>query len=256
MLNTNLSTSSVTKHTVQSGSGQNIDQTSQVLTAPYHSVQSRNVVQQTLGSATTVVTENISTPKAESVRYDSIKTTQRSASGQDFDFSKVLNVWGKADFNSQNPYNTSSTYSRNVFGVVPVANLPLQQRQALLNQINGDKVYAVDYSKTTRQNINGHPAYSYAVSLSPVAYIKMLKALAADLGLRQLDQLDPSRAANAQPVSLTFEVDVWSGELLAVKYEGNSQTENYKSYGQNVKLSDPSPTIPLSDLQNRLQQIQ
>ncbi len=256
MLNTNLSTSSVTKHTVQTSSGQNINQTSQVLTAPYHSVQSRNIVQQTLGSATTVVTENISTPKAESVRYDSITTSQKSASGQDFDFSKVLGVWGKTNFNSQNPYNASSTYSQNVFGVVPVANLPLQQRQILLNQINGDKVYTVDFSKTTSQNINGHPVYNYSVSLNPVAYIKMLKTLATDLGLQQLNQLDPARYASAQPVELTFQVDVWSGQLLAVKYQGNGRTESYKSYGQNVKLSDPSPTIPLSDLQNRLQQIQ
>lgn len=256
MLENSLSTTSVTKIISQSNNGQTTSQSVQIITAPQHTIHSINKIEQDVGGKTVIVTEETNTPQADFVRYNSIETQQKSESGQSFDFSTVLGIWGKTDYNSKNPYAQSTVYSQNVFGVVPIANLPLEKRQKLLNQITNDNVYKVDYANVAAKIENHRPTYTYTVTVTPVSYIKMVKILGQYVGLKQLEQLDPARYAGAQPVSFGFKVDVWSGQLLSVSYPGSDRQESYTAYGQIENLVMPSSTIPLNQLQDRLQQIQ
>ncbi|MEO8862926.1 MAG: hypothetical protein ABI354_01235, partial [Candidatus Saccharimonadales bacterium] len=99
MLDTSLSSSSASKVVTQSDESQTLRQRITLNTTPeqrVHEVDERFVQ----SSGTLVVTESIGTPQADFTRYTNIKTSQKSRSGGAFDFSKVLNVWGKSNQNS------------------------------------------------------------------------------------------------------------------------------------------------------------
>lgn len=254
MLANSLATPSVTKVVAQSDDSQKLQQTSQLVTEPSQIVHAKSVLGQTTDADTSIITESIGTPETDFVRYTNIKTSQKSSSGKDFDFSSVIGVWGKSGQDSLG--NGAQLFNQTVLGVVPVANLPQPQRSALLKQIKNDNVYKQDAKSVKRQLVNGRPMYIYNVSVAPVAYVTMLKNFARDLGLKQLEQVDPAQYKDSQPLQFSFEVDVWSSQLLKVSYSTSDRTESYSAYGARTQISVPTSSIGVDELQSRLQQVQ
>ncbi len=254
MLATMLSTQSVVKQVKQASdvTGQRLDQNTRLVSTPVQAVNGTSVLNQ---GGDTITTEIIGTPQHDYVRYIDIKTDQKSVSGGNFDFSSVLGVWGKSESTTDQVQSTQF-YSQNLFGVIPVANLPVAQRNQLLNQIRDDKVYSVDYGATEVGRRDSRPTYTYPVSVNPVAYVRMLKTFAGMLGQKQLEQVDPEQYSSAAPLKFELVVDTWSGQLVEIRYTEQARTEIYKSYGVKADVRQPKDTIPISELQNRLQQLQ
>lgn len=254
MLATSLSSVSVTRRTVQSDTGQQLVQTMQLTTSPVTQVHATALLTQTQDTSTTVDTESIGTPTTDYVRYNSIKTTQKNAAGKAFDFSSILGIWGRTEQNDAS--GGPQLYSQALFGVVPTGDLPASQREALIEFIGDNDVYHFDASNVTHKRVNGRPVYTYKVQVMPVAYVGMLKQFARDAGLKQLEQVDPTQYANSQALSFTFEIDGWSGELTKVSYNDSPREDTYTSYGVRNTTALPTSSIPVDELQTRLQNLQ
>lgn len=254
MLSTMLSTPSVVRHVVQESqiTGQKLDQTTRLISSPSQGVIGETVLTQ---GGSVITTENIATPETDYVRYTGINTDQKNKDGQSFNFDSVLGVWGTSGSTVAGS-TPGQLYNQNIFSAVPIANLNSNDRQKLLDQIAADNVYQVDYGATEVSQRGSRPTYTYPVTVNPVAYVKMLKTFATMLGLKQLEQLDPSQYQNAKPISFQFVVDTWSGQIIEIHYSEENRVETYDSYGVKDDLEEPENAIPISELQGRLQQLQ
>ncbi len=252
MLSSSLQTIGFTRIATQSGDGQSLDVTSLQTTAPYHQVRAENILKQ--GEQTTITTESITTTNKNFVRYNDIQTDQTKTDGSKFDFNQILGQWGDVAA-TENDNSITTIYTGNV--IVPFANLSAQDKETLLNQIITDGVYELDYDAIKTEIVDGRKTYIYDVTVNPVPYIKMLKTLSGMLGQDQLADLNPDEYANVDALKFSMYVDVLSSQLTRVVYSDQSQTtEYYRGYGIRDVAPLPSDTIPLSELQTRLQQIQ
>lgn len=253
MLSNSLSTRSVTRHSSQTDGFQTLKQDTQYVGAPLHQVNVLSNLRQENDSDTVIITENLTDKDNNFVRYKSISTAQKSSSGQDFNFSNVLNVWGQAPA-TENSNSITQSYIQNI--VVPFAYLNPDNKRTLINQINKENVYEVDYSAVTRRIINGRPTYIYPVTVKPVPYINMVKTFAKLFKATQLDDVNTDDYASIPPLKFEFEVDVWSSQLTKIIYTGSEKTEAITSHGARSIFTKPDTTITLEELQARLQQLQ
>jgi hypothetical protein len=255
MLNTSFSTAGVTKHSYQNQEGQELTQSMQLATIPDSRVHAKSILRQGKDGGTVISTESIGTIPADYVRYTDIKTDQKTAEGKEFNFSSVIGIWGKAD--AEDPYSGGAQlFNQTVLGVVPFGNLPAGPRKQLISQIRESKMFATDYTNVKREIVDGRPHYTYDVSITPVDYIAMLKIFARELGIKDLERVDPSQYEGSPPIKFDFEVDVWSGQLLGIEYQGTDRRETYGGYGARVNIQPPNANVTAAELQSRLQQAQ
>lgn len=255
MLNGLLSSTSLTKHTIQANEAvsQVLKQDTKLITAPEHAINNKSTISHLAAEGATITTENLGTQQFDYVRYTGITTSQRRPNGQAFDFSSVLNTWGKSPpGTSTSP--TAQLYSQNILGLLPIGNVSGPQRRALLQTIKQKEVYNVNYATVKREQRAKRPTYTYEVTVAPVPYIQMLKDFAEAIGLTQLKEVDPNQYQNVEPVKIQVVVDVWSGQLLEIQYQAG-QSDRFSSSGSRVRLSEPTDTIPVNELQTRLQSL-
>lgn len=255
MVANNLSTPSVTKSSTQAADGQSLEQTSILVTTPKQYVASQSTLKQGEGDqASEVVTETLAFPSEEFTRYISITTAQKSSSGKPFNFDKVLGTWGRTtpeDVESGGP----QTYSQTILGIVPMGTMNAAQRKELVSYIQKNNVFGVDANKATKTWKNNRLVYTYEGSVKPIPYVTMLKVFARNMGMRQLEGINPEQYKNSAPIAFTVDVDVISGQMTAVKYTDSERTEVYSAYGYRPVVNTPKDAIPIGELQDRLQQI-
>ncbi len=257
MLTNNLRTTSVTRKITQSSGEQSLEQTVQLFMAPGHITHGRTTLTQTGDESAVVVTETIGTPFIDYIRYLDIVSNQKNEKGEKLNFSNIKNLWGKSPVVSgAEDQTTGELYNESVLGVVPFANLPADQRERLLEFMKSNEVYKPDYANVERVIKNGRPSYIYTVAVEPAAYVALLKELAREVGLNQLEGVDPSVYKNSSPLSFQLVVDVWSRQLSGIIYNNGARVEELTSYGAKGNAVVPENTIPLRELQNRVQSIQ
>ncbi|HUP26530.1 MAG TPA: hypothetical protein VM124_02710 [Candidatus Limnocylindrales bacterium] len=255
MLNSMLATPGVSKQISQTEGTQKVNQNVQLTTMPQQRVHSASVLHQGEDGSTVITTESIGTIPADYVRYTDIKTSQKTTEGKAFNFSSVLGIWGRAAANDPNS-GGAQLFNQMVLGVIPVGNVSGLQRKQLINQIEQEQVYQVDYSSLKREVVAGRPQYTYDVTIRPVAYVNMLKTFAHDIGIKELESVDPAQYKDTPPLRFTMDIDVWSGQLKKITYKDSDRSETYGSYGARLQISPPQTTLTVQELQSRLQQIQ
>lgn len=251
-----LRTQGVTRQVEQASSGQKLDQRVQLSVGRQHVAHGQTVIEQQGEVNATIKTEAISTPKEDYVRYTTIETTQKSQDGKDLDFSKLINLWGKAVPDPQGQSQAGELYNESVLGVVPVGNLRARDRADIMKFVHENKVYKVDAKSVKRKLEKGRPVYSYDVTVMPEAYIGMLKKYGKAAGLKQLEAVDPASYKDTEPLTFQLSVDVWSRQLTSIVFGGGERTEHMTGYGVARTVDFPKETIPLSELQSRLQAVQ
>jgi hypothetical protein len=256
MIDNNLKTSSFARTVLEGApdSGQSTLQVSQTWTEPVALTSGKSIITQSAPNNARVVTEAIGTPTTDYVRYTEVSTNQKNATGGKLNFSSITNVWGKTD--PVGGVTNGQQYGEAVLGVVPFGNLTLAQRKALVKLMHDKKVYVFTVAK--RDNVApGRTSYVFDVQISPEGYVAALKAYAHDVGLSQLEDIDPAQYANSQPISVQMRVDGWTHQLTQVSYGGGARSENVGSYNlAKAAPKLPTKTIPVQDLQTRLQSIQ
>jgi len=251
MLENSLRTGSITKQVVQNSEEQTLDQTVRLQLGAKHVAQGMtNLSQKGLASAT-VMTESLGTPTSDFVRYKSIDTDQKNEAGQPLDFSQILGVWGKSEVTDT---TSGELYNESVLGVIPFGNLSASDRKELLNIAKELDVYKVEYETVNRGDINGRPAYEYTVKVLPEAYVTLLKEYAKRVGLTHLEDINPANYANADSIEFKVSVDVRTRRLAGITYDSGRE-EYYSAYGTRPNVELPTETVPIEELQSRLQQV-
>jgi hypothetical protein len=198
------------------------------------------------------------------VRYTSIKTAEKTKSGQSLNFSSVLGKWAKADISSANKSGQSSSapfFSQSLLGyyggnLVPMANLQTESRNNLIGLLHESAVFNTSFDTVQQKLVHGRPMYTYAVSIEPVAYVAFQQAFAADMGIKSLAGVDPNSYQGDGAIKVDFVVDARSHRLANIVYSGANHTESYSSYGVPVQKTLPKTTISDARLQQLLTSIQ
>ena len=254
-----LRTPGVTRQVQQDSTGQKLDQRVQLSLGRQHVAHGQTTITQEGEVNATIKTEAISSPKEDYVRYTAIETTQKSQDGKALDFSKLINLWGKAVPDAQGQQGQSQAgelYNESVLGVVPVGNLRGHDRADVMKFVRETSVYSVDAKKIKRKIENGRPVYAYDITVMPEAYIGMLKKFGKAVGLKQLEAVDPASYKDTEPLTFQVSVDVWSRQLSSIVFGGGERTEHMVGYGVVRNVDIPKETIPLEELQTRLQAVQ
>lgn len=256
MLVNSLKIRGVTDHVQQSSDNQHLNQIVELMSSPANTVHAQTTLSQDGDNAASVITETIGTPFTDFVRYTDISTSQKDASGKSLDFSKVKGIWGKTSSVEGSDQTTGQLYNQMVLSVVPLTNLPAAQRKDLIHKIKTQDVYSPDYTNVKRDIKNGRPEYTYTVTVKPQPYISMLKLLGRDVGLTQLENVDPASYSNAAPLEFKLTVDVWTRQLTSIAYSSGDRSEKLSSFGLERFVKAPTDSISIDELQTRIQSLQ
>lgn len=211
---------------------------------------------------TTIETEIIGTRDADFARYRNIDTDQKGANGKAINLSKVENVWSKstsADADSASGGN--QLLAQSLLGIpfgtfpVPVGQVSSKARDQLLKQIREQDVYEVSFKDVKREKRNGRQVYVYEVKIQTILYVRMMKNFAKDLGLHELDEVDPNSYQGAQPLSFTLVVEPLSRQLVAVENGQQGFKQEYSGYGLPLNVKLPKDAITSAELQKRLSEL-
>lgn len=250
-----LTTRGVTIQAEQNNSGTSVKQTVQYSLGGTNLAHSLTELSQ---AGTTVRNEMIATPTADYSRYQSITTNQKKADGSNLDFSKVIGVWAKGQ------EGVGQLFSQTVFGSslpvgglgVPIANMPETERSKLIQQIRQDDVYQLLFDKVKKTSERGRVLYTYEVTIQPVAYAKLMKQFAKNMGLHSLDHLEPDQFKGQKPFALQITVDARARQVVRVTAPESKLKQEYVSYDVPVQLVLPTNTITGQELQKRLAELQ
>lgn len=257
MLDISLRTPGVTRHITEKNGQGAVDQTTRVTLQGQSNARTTTILTQETGNgASTVVTETLGTAQNDYVRYQAIDTNQTKMNGQPMDFKSILGLWGKGGSPADTTQPPARLLNESLFGVVPFAELGRGARANLLKTMKTKDVYHVDYGKVANRSENGRPVFVYSVSINPASYIDMLKQFARELGSHQLDGVNSSQFTGRPARVLEFSVDKLSHQLVRVHYVSSNRDETYSGYGLVEALNIPKNTISITELQNRLQQLQ
>ncbi len=248
--NNNLIVHGVTKHTVSQTASGTLDEYDQIGLGAHNIVRSVGVMSQpaTNDRKNMVVTESIGTPTANFARYTKIDTQQLSAQGKPLDFSGVLHVWSKQDVSK----GGNGAFAEAIFAAIPFSYLNQSQRQQVIQTVQHEDTYGIDFAHVQKKRDKGHLYYLYDAALAPDKYVQLLKQVDSLMGLHQLNSLDPSQYQGGQPIQLKIMVDASAHQLASVTYVGNNRVEAYSGWGVAPSPSLPSQTISQAELQTKL----
>jgi len=259
MFANSLKVSSVTKHVTETSGGTELNQYITLDFGTSNLAYGRTVLKDT---ASTVTTESIGTLTSDYVRYTGITTSQKDSKGRRLRFASVLDKWAKAPAANTSDQSVSAPFFVQVLlgfsggNLVPMADLPVQARQSLVQQLHQNVIFNTSFHDVKIQKVGGRTAYVYSVAIEPVAYVAFEKNVATDLGLKALQNVDPNNYEGQPAVHVTFSIDVRSHRLVAIGYPGTNHTETYDSYGVPARVTIPAATISDAKLQSLLGAIQ
>jgi len=259
MLDNSLKTTSVTRELHQKTEQSQLNQTIVQTFGRQYAAQALTELKQ---GSDVIKTESIGTASKDYIRYAGIVSSQKNADGKALDFKPVLNRWAQNDAvnNSSNADQQASFLTEVTFGVmggnlVPIANLPEEDRNDLINLIQNTAVFKTNFKNVKKQWQHGRPVFIYETEVQPVAYVGFEKYFGKKIGLHWLDNLEPNDYQK-QPVSkVKLTIDGWSHQLAAVSYEGQQRQETYGSYGIDHLIQTPSAKLSGTQLQELVNKV-
>ena len=201
---------------------------------------------------TTIATEIIGTPKADYSRYVSISGGKQSAT--ELAGKGILNVWAKSE---------PQLFGQTTLGVglslgsvpVPIANAHGAAHDTLLKDIKNRNLYQVNFNNVKKEQRDGRLLYTYEVSSAPFVYVEVLQLVAKQIGVTSIDSIEPGDYRELQNVKMHITVDVRAGHVVKVTFDGSNYAQQYSAYDVPSSAVIPAKTIPMDDLQKRLQSI-
>jgi hypothetical protein len=253
MIDQSLSTSAVTVRATQGAGANGAEQLTQF---SFGGETISHSITNSSQPGTSVQAEMISTSKAGYVKYQ-VKTNQKNQAGKPLDFSKINGVWAKNDSGQQQLSQDLLGTDMPLGGVaVPIANLTPDVRQKMIAQIKQQGVYTTSFNSAKKETQNGRSVYIYNVSVKPVAYASMMKLLAKDIGLHDLDSLDVSNFEGKDSFELLLTVDIHDKQRLKAEATNADIHQMYSAYDIPVSIALPKQTISSTELQKRIQAAQ
>lgn len=262
MLDSSLTTRGVTLETTQASEQGSIRQLVQVELGTTNRAHSLATLKQ---GATEVKTEIIGTRDTDYTRYRSIRTDQKNAQGKPLDTAKVVNVWSKSDNQQQSETQSSGhqLFAQAVLGIgLPVGTVPVPigavspaVHDELIQEMRSQGVYQTSFKDVKKTRKDGRLLYTYNVKIQTILYVRLMKNFAKQVGLHELDKVDPNAYQSTQPLTVSLVVDALARQLVEVDSGQAGYSQKYKGYGLPLKVSLPKHTISASELQQRLTEL-
>jgi hypothetical protein len=250
MVDNNLSTSSITKSTKQSSSG---NVTKELTELAFTSIPAAHDVKEVTATdsngTSRIKVESIGTPTDTYQRYLLIDQPAKSGKSK-ANYNKIYAMWLKNGGNAQ--MSNAQLFNNATFSAFLFGNLSPQQRSELTTSLK--KAYSVDLNNVVKQKSHGRRSYHYKVSMSLKGYAYAARSYAKDLGLPNASQIDPNNYQASDKVALDVTVDVLSRQLRQVVYTTNSAVEDYSSYGILSNFKVPAHTVSYNTLQQAVRQ--
>ncbi len=248
MLANNLSTASVTRSSSSTGQ-QGFERVEQLSFTPTATTRSYvKVSQESEQGKTTVKTETIGTITNDYSRYLNIDVAPSGGQAAP-NYRSVENIWAKSSLVEGQPQYLSQSMQ----GLIPFANLNASKRQEIIKLIQDKKIYKVNYASSKPKRLNGKSAIDFSVSVDPVQYIELLKALNKAVGV-DVQGLNSDEYKGQPPISLSVVVDKLSRHVLQVTY--GQQKEVFSAYGLTQPITIPEQTVSVQELQQKIQMAQ
>ncbi len=259
MMDNNLKSYGQTRSIAQDDASRNLSQTQdvQIQLGAHNFARTKTVLTQNANKpqSLSVTTQTLTTPTTNYVRYSNIEVGPETLKGNKPDFSKLQNKWAKQD----NPPLGQSTFIEILFGSlggVPTGYLQPDDRRQLVEYMQKNNVYQIDFNSVHKEFKNGRWVFTYDARVKIKDYVLMLKKFDKMTNLNQLQQIDPERFDPNQAVQLTIGVDVMTRDLKSIDYIGvQQQKDNYSASGAFLPVQIPSKTIDLQNLQQEFQAI-
>lgn len=252
MLDKSLQTSSVYRSVNQQSEQNKVEQSVFVGFSPETLSQTLTNLQEASASgASSVKTETIGTKNADFVSYSSIDVSGPGGKAQNFD--GVLNKWGKRESTPESRQPVSFLNDA-LFVVVPFGNLNTDQRKQLKDEIK--KVNLYETTKTETRFVNGRPVITYLIDVSPGSLVQVLAKYVELTGTGSSDQLNPALYEGAAKIPIELHVDLLSRHIRQIGFTGSGRTETYGAYNTTHKVTLPTETIAIDELQKRLSAIE
>ena len=209
--------------------------------------------------ATTVNTESVGDTKRSFTRYTDVSTAKKNTEGSAPDLSKVIGVWAESSTADQSPLLQQVALGTALpLGAVPLplGMLPAEDRKELITQMKNRSLYQVQFDKIKQERKNGRLLYTYDVAMQPVLYLSVMKSFAQSIGLKDLDNLDPNRYDGAANIAVSITIDAHAQQLVQVSSEQTGYTESFSGYGVYPDVALPEKAITMSELQQRLSDLE
>lgn len=249
MLANNLEVTAVTKNELHTASDQNVLQRVNLQLGGTNASRWFVTIQQ---SKSSVSTDSIGTKDGGYVRYTEILDD----GGRADRYKSAVGVWAKGSPGDGTTLNTlfeQSLLDMTAVPVLPLGAVRPEVRGTMLNYINTEGVFAVDYGKVGTTTINGRKALTYEVAVNIAPYLRLMQFFAQNYGLKSLDQVSPSDYQDTAPVKLRISVDKLSHQMLRAESADGKFSETYSDYGIQRDIPIPQHTIPVKQLQQKLQ---
>lgn len=255
MLANNFSASSVSKQ-ISSGENSLLSQRIELQFAPHPATRWLTTMKEPNG--TSVSTESVSTQQAAYVRYTNITTQQKAKNGKSYNFKSILNTWGKA---GKNDTSLTDLFAQAVLDIQqapfpPIGKVDTTHKSDLMQFYKNNNVFSVNFKDIQHKKIDGQAVYVYQVKVSLVSYAAWVQSFAKDMGLHDLDNINPDQYQGSAPVSIELAVDPASHHLVQASYPASKYSEDYSDWNRVVAIHMPTHSIPLSQLEGRLTNLQ
>lgn len=253
MLNKSLTVDGVTRHVIETTEGQNLDEDVILELGKTNIAESNSTLSQ---GSSLVSTETISTPTQDYTRYVSAKSTVKNSAGLSINFSNIIGVWSKSPSSNLSSDPLDHLFGQTLLGIVPMANLPINERMDLYHQIRATNVFSVNFSQVKKGTEAGRDVDIYSVKVNPVAYADLLQVFAAYEGFKNVPELNPASYQNDQPLEVQFGINPKSRQLVEISYSGTNHVETYSDYNVQPVIKIPTNTISTTELEERLTQLE
>lgn len=259
MISGSLQTEGVTIKTIEDTGSTNVTQLVQFGLGPNDRARSLTTVRQ---GGTIIKTEIIGTNAADYMRYRSITTDRKSSDGKPLNTSNIIGTWAKSDDSVQQSSSQASGHqllAQAVLGIglpvggvpVPIGNLTPKQRGDLMEWVKSENVYSPSFTSVKKTHKDGRLLYTYDTKIQTILYVRLMKEFAKDLGMHELDSVDPNAYQTAQPIQVKLTVDARSRQLVGAD-AGQGYQQTYEGYGLPLNVNLPTKTITIQELQARL----
>ncbi|HET7673058.1 MAG TPA: hypothetical protein VFK11_00905 [Candidatus Saccharimonadales bacterium] len=244
-----LKTRSITKTVDQTSPASGFNQVTYLSLFPQsEGSYTRTKLSQGIGSnTTTVTTETIGAPTADYVRYTDISGGANQPGVQRLQ--SMLGVWAKREQDLSKGQRISFL-NEGLFGVIPFGYLGDDQQSQILGIINQKNLYK--YTSASRSMENKRPVYVYTMSINPSNLVEVLRDYSQLSGLGDPSQLNPEQYKGAGDIKILLTVDIFSRQIVRIQYS-TGRVENYTGHNLYRPLNLPGDTIPVEELQRRLQ---
>lgn len=252
-LNNSLRTPSITREVVQGQGASGVEQVSYIsFRQPDPRANTKTVIYQTTANNTraSVGTETIGTNNSDFVRYTGIT----EAGGEDGTggLGDLIGTWAQRNANdSSNPADSLTFFNEGLFSIIPFGNMDKSSRETLIGMINDKNLY--QYASAEKKLENNRLVYVYEFSINPADLVDVLRYYMELTGNGDPSQLDPLEYEGAPPIQILVKIDILSRQVSSIEYP-QGRVENYSGYGLYRPVDIPSETIPIQQLQQRVQQ--